>query len=65
MTRLLLYEMEVEVRADALSIVLPDVEPPPLPLSVVYMDGRRASARVHAFIDFAVERLRIDARLQT
>jgi hypothetical protein len=37
--------------------------PAPIPISVVYAEGRRAAARVRAFVDFAVERLRADPSL--
>ncbi len=40
------------------------IEPPPLPIHVVHAEGRRAAARVRAFVDFAVERLRADKALQ-
>ena len=40
-----------------------EFEPPPIPISVVYAEGRRAAAKVRAFVDFAVERLRSDKSL--
>jgi DNA-binding transcriptional LysR family regulator len=43
--------------------VLADFEPPPLPIHVVHVAGRRASARVRALVDFLVERLRSDRSL--
>ena len=33
-------------------------EPPPVPVSLVYPEGRRAAAKVRAFVDFAASRLR-------
>jgi hypothetical protein len=33
-------------------------------VQVVFADGRRAAAKVRAFVDFAVERLRREAVLQ-
>jgi DNA-binding transcriptional LysR family regulator len=39
-------------------MVLVDHEPPPVPVQVVYADGRKAAAKVRAFVEFAVERLR-------
>jgi hypothetical protein len=38
--------------------VLSDHEPPPIPVQVVYVDGRKAAAKVKAFVEHAVERLR-------
>lgn len=57
-TRVLSYMIEPDVRAGRLAIVLPGYEPPPVPIHVVHAEGRRAAARVRAFVDLAVERLR-------
>ena len=35
-----------------------DHEPSPIPVQLVYAEGRKASAKVRSFIDFALERLR-------
>jgi len=35
----------------------------PVPVSVVYAEGRRAAAEVRAFVDFAVGQLRSDKSL--
>jgi len=56
--RALIYQVAEEVKAGRLQIVLVDHEPPPTPVHVVTLAGRRASAKVRAFVDFAVERLR-------
>jgi DNA-binding transcriptional LysR family regulator len=56
--RALSYQVAPQLRAGALEIVLADFEEPPLPIHVVHIAGRRASGRVRAFVDFAVERLR-------
>ncbi|WP_437587620.1 LysR family transcriptional regulator [Sorangium sp. So ce1000] len=56
--RVLSYQIGPELRAGRLSIVLPAYEPPPVPIHVVHLEGRRAAARVRAFVDFLVERLR-------
>lgn len=61
--RLLSYQVEREVRAGALQIVLQEFEPPPIPVHVVHAEGRHAPARVRAFIDFAVARLRAESWL--
>jgi len=47
-----------EVRSGRLNILLADYENSPLPVHVIYQEGRKAAAKVRAFIDFAVERLR-------
>jgi DNA-binding transcriptional LysR family regulator len=61
--RVLSYQIAPELRAGKLQIVLAEFEPPPVPISGVYAEGRRAAAKVRAFVDFAVERLRSDKSL--
>lgn len=56
--RVLSYQVAEEVRQGQLAIVLADCEPPPIPVQLVHLEGRRAAARVRAFVDFAAERLR-------
>ncbi|PTL76769.1 LysR family transcriptional regulator [Vitiosangium sp. GDMCC 1.1324] len=63
LTRVLSYQIAPELLAGQLRIVLEDFEPPPLPIHVVYPEGRRANARVRAFVDFAVDRLRAEKSL--
>jgi DNA-binding transcriptional LysR family regulator len=58
LVRALSYQVVPQLRAGTLEIVLADYEEPPLPIHVVHIAGRRASARVRSFVDFAVERLR-------
>jgi len=60
LTRVLSYMIAPELREGRLRIVLADQETPPLPIHVVYQGGRKAPARVRAFTDFAVARLRAD-----
>lgn len=57
-TRALSYMVAAHVRAGRLRIVLEDYEAKPIPIHVVYREGRRAPARVRAFVDFVVPRLR-------
>jgi DNA-binding transcriptional LysR family regulator len=64
LARVLSYQVAPELAAGRLKIVLEAFEEPPLPIHVVHAEGRRASARVRAFVDFAVERLRANAALQ-
>ncbi len=58
LARALSYQIAAHVQADRLHIVMADPEPPPIPVQVVYVDGRKAAAKVKAFVEFAVERLR-------
>ena len=62
-TRALSYMVAEHVHAGRLRILLEDYEIEPIPIHVVYREGRRAPARVRAFVDFAVQTLRADARL--
>jgi DNA-binding transcriptional LysR family regulator len=52
------YQVEEDVLAGRLRLLLQDYEPPPLPVQLVYPEGRRAAAKVRAFVDFAAARLR-------
>jgi DNA-binding transcriptional LysR family regulator len=62
-TRVLSYMVASHVRAGRLRLLLEDYEAEPLPIHVVYREGRHAPARVRAFVDFAVPRLRQNADL--
>jgi DNA-binding transcriptional LysR family regulator len=57
-TRRLSYQVAPDVATGALKILLPDFQEPPLPVHVIHTEGRRAAAKVRAFVDFAVEQLR-------
>jgi DNA-binding transcriptional LysR family regulator len=57
-TRALSYMVASDVKAGRLRIVLADYEPEPLPVHVIYREGRKAPARVRAFVDYAVASLR-------
>lgn len=57
-TCVLSYQIDAELRAGRLVRVLGNCEPPPLPVHVVYAAGSVVSAKVRAFVDFAVPRLR-------
>ncbi|WFF42050.1 LysR family transcriptional regulator [Salinicola endophyticus] len=56
--RVLSYQVGPDLDAGALQTVLEEHEPAPLPVNLVHVEGRRAAAKVRAFIDFAVPRLR-------
>jgi DNA-binding transcriptional LysR family regulator len=58
LTRVLSYQIGPALAEGELKIALADVEEEPLPVHVVHPEGRRASAKVRAFVDLAVERLR-------
>lgn len=57
-TRALSYQVADEVQASRLRIVLAGYEPAPAPVHLVFAAGRKVPAKLRAFIDFAVERLR-------
>ncbi|WP_419252824.1 LysR family transcriptional regulator [Caulobacter sp. ErkDOM-YI] len=63
LTRILSYQIGAELRDGDLQIVLADYEEEPLPIHVVHPEGRRASAKVRAFVDLAVDRLRANRLL--
>jgi DNA-binding transcriptional LysR family regulator len=56
--RLLSYQVAPAVAEGRLRTVLDDHEEEVMPIHVVSPDGRRAPAKVRAFIDLAVQRLR-------
>jgi len=58
LTRALSYQVADEVRAGRLQVVLADHEPAPIPVQLVHLEGRRTTAKLRAFIDFSVARLR-------
>lgn len=58
LTRCMSYQIHERLQRGELVEVLQDFELPALPVHVVYREGRRAAARVHSFVDFAVSRLR-------
>jgi len=56
--RVLSYQVGLDLESGTLQTVLEDHEPAPLPIHLVHVEGRRAAAKVRAFIDFAAPRLR-------
>jgi DNA-binding transcriptional LysR family regulator len=52
------YQVSALVRAGRLRYVLESCEPEPIPVSLVYPQARLVSARLRAFIDWIVPRLR-------
>lgn len=62
--RLLSYQVAEHVQQGRAVVVMRDAEPPPLPVHLVYSEGRHASQKVRSFLDMAVARLRADPALQ-
>lgn len=58
LTRVPSYMVAEHVKSGALAIVLSEFEPPPIPVHFVRVEGRRDTARVRAFTDFATRHLR-------
>jgi DNA-binding transcriptional LysR family regulator len=58
LTRVPIYQVAEDLRAGRLRIVLERFEEAPVPVNLVTVDGRRAAAKVRAFIDFMAPRLR-------
>jgi len=57
-TQLLSYQIGEELEKETLQSILTDYEESPLPVNVIHLEGRRASAKIRSFIDMAVTRLR-------
>jgi DNA-binding transcriptional LysR family regulator len=62
-TRVLSYMIAHHVASGDLQIVLPDFEPPAVPVHVVHKEAGQTSARVRAVVDFLVDKLRGDPML--
>lgn len=58
LTRVLSYQIGPDLLNGQLQTTLEDFEEEALPIHVVHPEGRNASAKVRAFVDFAVNRLR-------
>jgi len=56
--RLLSYQISPALASGQLETVLEQYDENPVPIHLVHPEGRRASAKVRAFIDFATKRLR-------
>lgn len=63
LTRLLSYQVAPYLKHSKLKTVLNEFTPAALPIHVVHLDGRRPTAKVRAFVDMIVERLRADTAL--
>ena len=56
--RLLCYQVAEALAEGRVVRLLEAYEPDPLPVHLLHLEGRRASAKLRAFVDFAGERLR-------
>jgi DNA-binding transcriptional LysR family regulator len=57
LTRVLSYQVLDDLAAGRLQAVMEDIEPPPLPVCLVFPRSRIPSARLMAFVELASERL--------
>jgi DNA-binding transcriptional LysR family regulator len=64
-TRVLSYQAASELKAGRLRVILREFEPEPIPIHVIHREGKRAAARVRAFVDFAVSELRQNPLLKS
>lgn len=60
-TRALSYQVADALQAGGLVEVLADCEDREMPVHLMHAEGRRAAAKIRAFIDFAARRLRSEA----
>jgi DNA-binding transcriptional LysR family regulator len=58
LARALSYQVADDVAAGRLRVVLTAFETEPIPVQLVHAGGRRPSAKIAAFVEFAAERLR-------
>ncbi len=63
LTRVLSYQVAPALRDGRLQAVLSEYEEHAIPVHVVHTEGRRASAKVRAFVDLAVDHLRANRSL--
>jgi DNA-binding transcriptional LysR family regulator len=64
LARALRYQVDAEVKAGRLQIVLAEYEPEPIPVHLLHAAGRMARASLRSFIDFAAQRLRAEPLLR-
>lgn len=62
-TRLMSYQVAAYLTSGKLKILLPEFEPPPLPIHVLHLEGRYASAKIRSFVDLMVAELRKNGSL--
>lgn len=64
LTRALSYQVARPLADGRLRVVLQAWEPSPVPVHLVYPAGRKAAAKVRAFVEFAAQRLRAEPVLR-
>ncbi len=57
-TQLMSYQVAAHLTTGQLVRLLPEFEPPALPIHVIHLEGRQASAKVRALVDVLVDQLR-------
>ena len=57
-TQLMSYQVAAHLTAGRLVRLLPEFEPPALPIHIIHLEGRQASAKVRALVDVLVDQLR-------
>lgn len=57
-TRVLCYQAAAAARAGTLKVILEDIEPPALPVSLVHTGERLLPLKLRAFLDFAAPRVK-------
>jgi len=62
-TRLMSYQVAAHLAVGQLVRLFPENEPPALPIHIIHLEGRQASAKVRALVDVLVERLRTNNAL--
>lgn len=60
LVRVLSYQIGPCLKDGSLLSILQDFAPAPIPIHVVHSHGRKASAKIRAFVDMAVDTLRAD-----
>jgi DNA-binding transcriptional LysR family regulator len=62
-SRFLSYQVAHDIQSGRLQRVLADFEEEPVPIHVIHAEGRVASARMRAFVDFAAKSLRTNEHI--
>jgi DNA-binding transcriptional LysR family regulator len=62
--RLLSYQASEFIRSGALVRIMPHCEPDPVPIHIMFADGRAAPKRVRAYVTHLVDALRANSNLQ-
>ncbi|MEM7171723.1 MAG: LysR family transcriptional regulator [Pseudomonadota bacterium] len=63
LTRVMSYQISEELTAGSLQVVLQPFESDPVSVSIIHLEGRQANAKVRAFVNLAVDRLRANSVL--